>query len=56
MSQILIGDDRPCLHELASQGLMADGCVVRDFFHIFLQVTVSCKFKLLKVGKVTRIL
>lgn len=34
MSQILIVDDQPYLHELVSQELMADGCVVKDFVHI----------------------
>jgi len=34
MSQILIVDDQLCLHELVSQELMADGCVVKDFVHI----------------------
>jgi DNA-binding NtrC family response regulator len=34
MSQILIVDDQPYLHELVCQELMADGCVVKDFVHI----------------------
>jgi len=34
MSQILIVDDQPYLHELVSQELMADGCVVKDFVHV----------------------
>ena len=34
MSHILIVDDQPYLHELVSQELMTDGCVVKDFVHI----------------------
>jgi DNA-binding NtrC family response regulator len=34
MSQILIVDDQPHLHEFVSKELMADGCVVKDFVHI----------------------